>query len=309
MCIVWVLGECNDGSSKQVMIVTVEGGEQDENHRYSEAVIYSWVSILDEDAIPCRVLISQATWTGCLSHTMASTLSTHLGWICHPMQGTDFTSDMDRLFKSYYVFNLEYHSPLFAFYVFLERCVFGIEATSKVPVCVWEMDAVLTAIASRSSDAGHCPRARENCWQVVTPPELSSLPDRVCTQIWERKFIDLSQVYSYPARIFSLSWGGGQSCSHFPRVHGEGKRVQVIAGTMDESISSVNVGFIMQRANNYEQGRLASIWRGLSLFALFAGMGVGLYELWLQSSRSSRRWSNAISKQRPGPASTHQSLL
>ena len=36
-------------------------------------------------------------------------------------------------------------SPLFAFYVFLERCVFGIDATSKVPACVREMDSIVRA--------------------------------------------------------------------------------------------------------------------------------------------------------------------
>ena len=46
------------------------------------------------------------------------------------------------------VFNLEYPGPLFAFYLFLERCVFGIDVTSNVPACVREMDSSLTAIAS-----------------------------------------------------------------------------------------------------------------------------------------------------------------
>ena len=66
MCIVWVLGECNGGSSKQVMIVTVEGASRMKS------------SLLED------------------SHVF---LSIHLGWRCHPMQGTGFTSDMDRLFN------------------------------------------------------------------------------------------------------------------------------------------------------------------------------------------------------------------
>ena len=73
----------------------------------------SFFAILDEEAIPCD---------------------------------TDITIAVDRVFKLHYIMNLEYPQELYSFYVFLERCLFNIYVSKKVPSSVRELDNSLAVI-------------------------------------------------------------------------------------------------------------------------------------------------------------------
>ena len=89
----------------------------------------------------------------------------------------------------------------------------------------------------------------EDARELVASCDSSSLPldaripDRLRAQIWAGEFVDLSLLLksTHAQQEYSLSVGGGQRCSHFPRVHGEGKRFKLITRTVDESIPSVHV--------------------------------------------------------------------
>ncbi|XP_038063146.1 uncharacterized protein LOC119733851 [Patiria miniata] len=62
------------------------------------------------------------------------------------LPSTNITAAVDLLFKSHYIFNLEYSPQLFNFFLYLQTQIYGLEYTGKLPPRVTEIAMALKAL-------------------------------------------------------------------------------------------------------------------------------------------------------------------